>query len=196
MTARGPVVAFDLGGVLVDVDKDHLRSFGPRDVVDRAFHGPHHDAATVGDLDEHDFAVAIAASLARDGVMIGVEHARDAWARVVSWRPGAAALLGACASRVTTHVWSNTDPIHWRVLGAAIDGVVAHAATSFRVRAAKPAAAFYVRALSGLDPERVLFFDDRADNVAAARAMGIDAVVCASVDDARARLRARGVDVG
>ena len=107
----------------------------------------------------------------------------------------AVALLAACAARVTTHVWSNTDPIHWRVLGPAIDDVVAHAATSFRLRAAKPDDRFYRAALRGLDPARVLFLDDRDDNVAAARAVGIDAVVCTSVDDAKAWLRVRGLDI-
>jgi FMN phosphatase YigB (HAD superfamily) len=195
MSPNEPVVAFDLGGVLVDVDKRHLAMLGAPDVVDRGFHGPHHDAATVGDLDEDGFARAIVAALNSDGVTVDVAAAHALWARVVSFRPGATALLAACAARTTTHVWSNTDPIHWRVLGPAIDGVVAHAASSFRVRAAKPDPRFYRLALAGIAPERVLFLDDRADNVAAARALGIDAVVCTSVDDARAHLRARGLHV-
>jgi FMN phosphatase YigB (HAD superfamily) len=39
----------------------------------------------------------------------------------------------------------------------------------------------------------VLFLDDRADNVAAARALGIDAVVVRGVAAAAALLTARGI---
>jgi FMN phosphatase YigB (HAD superfamily) len=190
------VVAFDLGGVLVDVDKAHLFALGPADAVDAAFFGPHHDAATVGDLDAAGFAAAMGRALRDRGVDVDDDDVGAEWARVVAWRPGGAALLSACAGVVTTHVWSNTDPIHWRVLGAAIDGVVHHAAASFRLGAAKPDARFYARALLGHAPGDVLFLDDRADNVAGARALGIDAVVVTSVDAARALLAARGVGVG
>jgi 2-haloacid dehalogenase len=192
--ARRPfVVAFDLGGVLVDVDKTGLASFGPPAVVDAAFHGPHHDAATVGVLDDMGFAEAIGAALRSHGRAVADNEARRAWAGVVAWRPGATALLATCAAAVTTHVWSNTDPIHWSVLGPAIDGVVHRAPTSFRVGAAKPDPAFFLAALGDIEPTGVLFLDDRADNVAAACALGIDAQQCTSVAAARACLRAAGV---
>jgi HAD superfamily hydrolase (TIGR01509 family) len=59
----------------------------------------------------------------------------------------------------------------------------------------KPRADYFVRALARLDtaPHEVLFLDDRADNVAAARALGIDAVVVGGVAAARAILVGRGV---
>jgi len=189
------VVAFDLGGVLVDVDKTHLMALGPTDAVDAAFFGPAHDAATVGALDARGFAAAMGRALRNRGVDVDDAVVRDEWARVVAWRSGGAALLSACAGVVTTHVWSNTDPIHWSVLGPAIDGVVHHAASSFRLRAAKPDPRFYAAALAGHAPGDVLFVDDRANNVAAARALGIDAVVVTSVQGARELLSARGIAV-
>jgi FMN phosphatase YigB (HAD superfamily) len=191
------VVAFDLGGVVVDVDKDHLAALGPPAVVDAAFHGDNHDALATGVRDPAAFAAAGAAAFAAAGLAVDADAVRSAWARVVAWRAGGPALLAATAARVTTWVWSNTDPIHWSVLGGAIDGVVARAVTSFGIGALKPDPAFYLRALqgTGVDPGDVLFLDDRADNVAAARALGIDAVVCTSVAQARDRLAQAGIDL-
>jgi FMN phosphatase YigB (HAD superfamily) len=165
--------------------------------VDAAFYGDNHDALATGAIDADAFVAAAAAALAAHGDDVDAGAVRDAWARVVAWRPGGPALLAACAAQITTWVWSNTDLIHWSVLGSAIDGVVARAVTSFGVGALKPDPAFYRRALAGtgVDAGDVLFVDDRADNVAAARALGIDAVVVTSVGEARALLAARGVRV-
>ena len=44
-------------------------------------------------------------------------------------------------------------------------------------------------------PDQVVFFDDRADNVRAARAHGWDAHVWGGVSSAMATLRARGLSV-
>jgi putative hydrolase of the HAD superfamily len=189
---QGPidVVAFDLGGVLVDVQKGHLAALGDAPTIDDAFHGDAHDALSTGQLSGTAFAARAAGVLA-----VELEVARAAWARVVSWLPGGRALLSSCAARITTHVWSNTDPLHWSVLGPAIDGVVARVATSFALGVAKPDRRFFARALAGAAPERVLFVDDRLDNVEAARELGIRAVRCDGVDEARAILRAHGVDL-
>jgi len=95
-------------------------------------------------------------------------------------------------------VWSNTDPIHWGELGPALEAIAVDVAPSFRIGTMKPRADYFVRALARLDvaPAEVLFLDDRADNVEAARALGIHAVVVRGVDGARALLRQRGVIEG
>ncbi|NMO52124.1 HAD-IA family hydrolase [Actinoplanes sp. TBRC 11911] len=61
---------------------------------------------------------------------------------------------------------------------------------SAREGVAKPDPAVYQRvtALLDLPPSRIAFFDDRADNVAAARRHGWDAFVWAGVTDARVRV--------
>lgn len=53
-----------------------------------------------------------------------------------------------------------------------------HHTFSHRLRMAKPEAAIYEHAAAGLgfEPEEILFLDDRAENIAAARAAGMQAI--------------------
>ncbi len=194
-------VAFDLGGVVVDVDKSHLAALVPPgldidDTLARAWFGERHDRLSVGQLSGDDYLDGAAAILG-----ITTAAARAAWQRVVRWSPGGLALFTEVTSLVPTRVWSNTDPVHWQVLGPAIEAAIEAArpghtvdvAASFVVGAMKPEARYFARALDGADPATVLFIDDLEANVGAARAAGVDAVLVRGVDDARRVLRARGV---
>jgi FMN phosphatase YigB (HAD superfamily) len=180
------IVAFDLGGVLVDVAKDHLDGFGD------AFFGDRHDALSTGGLDADAWVAAVASDVDESADVV-----RAAWQRVVRWSPGALGLLQATALRGPLRVWSNTDPIHWQVLqeklvGAfdprAFDDV---ATLSFRCGFMKPDPRFYAAALGNDDPGDVLLLDDRKENVAAACAVGIDAVVVHGVAEAAAAIARR-----
>jgi glucose-1-phosphatase len=188
------VVAFDLGGVVVDVDHGVLAGLGPRHHVEAALFGEgRHDDLTTGDLDGDAFVRAAAAALAWD-VDVVARH----WRSVVRFSDGGLALVEAVARVRQVAVWSNTDPLHWGELGPALEAIAVDVAPSFRIGTMKPRADYFVRALARLDvaPAEVLFLDDRADNVEAARALGIDAVVVRGVDGARALLRQRGVIEG
>jgi HAD superfamily hydrolase (TIGR01509 family) len=68
-------------------------------------------------------------------------------------------------------------------------------ALSFRLKATKPDPLFYAGAttLAGIEPGKILFADDRADNVATARAAGWDAIQYESVSQLNQELRGRGV---
>jgi FMN phosphatase YigB (HAD superfamily) len=185
------VVAFDLGGVVVDVNHGVLAGLGPRDHVEAALFGDgRHDQLTTGELDGHAFVAAAAAALGHD-----VDVVARVWREVVGFSDGGLALVQAVARVRKVAVWSNTDPHHWSVLGPALEAVAVDVAPSFRLGTMKPRADYFVRALARLDtaPHEVLFLDDRADNVAAARALGIDAVVVGGVAAARAILVGRGV---
>jgi HAD superfamily hydrolase (TIGR01509 family) len=95
-------------------------------------------------------------------------------------------------------VCSNTSPPHWdyctRRFGYLTTMFAVHA-LSFRLKAIKPDPAFYVGAtrLAGVEPAKILFADDRADNVAAAKAAGWDAMQYESVSQLNQDLRSRGV---
>jgi 2-haloacid dehalogenase len=52
-----------------------------------------------------------------------------------------------------------------------------------------------VRRRTGRALDRLVFVDDRADNVAAAAALGMDALLFTDADALRADLRARGLPV-
>jgi 2-haloacid dehalogenase len=62
---------------------------------------------------------------------------------------------------------------------------------------AKPDPAIFeiVRRRTGRPLDRLVFVDDRADNVAAAAALGMDALLFTDADALRADLRARGLPV-
>lgn len=181
------IVAFDLGGVVVDVDKSHLRGLGAADVVDAAFFvgaaGDRHDALSTGALAADAYCAAVANDLGVD-----VDTVRDAWRRVVRWSQGGRELVREVAAVTTTLFWSNTDPIHWRELGLPDDRC-----TSFRLGFMKPDPRYFAGALvvAGVDAADVVYVDDLAENVAAAREFGVDAVVVSGVDEARAAIFAR-----
>ncbi|HEX5102654.1 MAG TPA: HAD-IA family hydrolase, partial [Pirellulaceae bacterium] len=66
---------------------------------------------------------------------------------------------------------------------------------SFRIRAMKPDERVYAEAarLANVSPAEILFTDDRADNVAGARAAGWDAVLFESTNQLSGELRRRGI---
>jgi putative hydrolase of the HAD superfamily len=67
---------------------------------------------------------------------------------------------------------------------------------SHQLRVAKPDPAIYRYALEklGVKPEQALFIDDREENVAAAAALGIVALLFTTVENLRANLIAQGLD--
>jgi len=95
-------------------------------------------------------------------------------------------------------VCSNTSPSHWdhcTIRYRYLTTMFAIHALSFRLQAIKPDPRFYAGAtkLAGVEPGKILFADDRADNVAAAKAAGWDAVQYESVSQLNQALRSRGV---
>lgn len=185
---RPKIVAFDLGGVLVDVEIAKLaaRLGRPADECDAAFFGGGlHDDVTIGAVDGDAFVAEAARRLGCAPAL-----ARDAWACFVEAMPGADALVRALT--VPCVAWSNTDPVHWARIAEQLPSLcgAAQRCSSFHVGAAKPDASYYQRAVAvlGLRPDEILFVDDRAENVAAARAHGVDARHVRGVAEARAAI--------
>jgi glucose-1-phosphatase len=104
---------------------------------------------------------------------------------------GAGYRLGVC---------SNTTPSHWTYCTGrfrALTAAFSVHALSYQLRAMKPDPQFYAAAakLAGVPSNRILFTDDRADNVAAATAAGWDAVLYESVSELNEAFRSRGIVV-
>ncbi|MAE61178.1 MAG: hypothetical protein CMJ49_07460 [Planctomycetaceae bacterium] len=79
------------------------------------------------------------------------------------------------AAGITTACLSNTNPLHWAILSEYQSiGLLDHHFLSFRIRAAKPEPAIYeyVEQHTGHAGPEVLFFDDKHENIAAARDRG------------------------
>jgi HAD superfamily hydrolase (TIGR01509 family) len=187
-------VALDLGGVLVDVDVSHFARAAdvPDEVLARAFFASGlHDRLATGRVDP-------GACFAALGATVGAAPARleAAWRGVVSPAAGAAALLDAVDAPLV--VWSNTDPVHMTALRNALPALARRAVVcglSYELGALKPDGAFFAAALraGSLVAGRVVFLDDRADNVAAARAAGVRAARVEGVAEAWETLATHGL---
>ncbi len=192
--AAAKLVAFDLGGVVVDVDKNVLAALGPVELVARAFFAANiHDDLTTGAVDGDGFIAGAADILGAD-----VEVVRHTWASMVRFSDGGLSLIADCAARGPVAIWSNTDPIHWAVLAPSFSPLALDLAPSFLLGAMKPERAYFAAAVArlaghGYVTADIVFVDDRADNVAAAIACGIDAVIVDGVAGARAALVARAI---
>ncbi|MEQ8318467.1 MAG: HAD-IA family hydrolase [Phycisphaerales bacterium] len=108
-----------------------------------------------------------------------IQRLHDAW--LLHEYEGAQELAEelACHATLTSALLSNTNARHWMRRGEfAAAGTLEHQLASHEHRAAKPDAGFYgalERAVGASGPE-IAFFDDLEANVAAARAMGWQAV--------------------
>ncbi len=176
MTHPVAVIAFDLGGVLVDVDKAPITSLAPPAALDRWLGC--HDGFQAG-------AIGPATFFARGANATGVPAPtlEAAWRRMVRWRDDARPTLdGARASGCQVVFWSNTDPVHASVLGVAPGS--GHA-LSYDVGANKPDVRFTARALAllGVPAHAVRFIDDRAANVTAAQKLGVQAQINLDASD-------------
>jgi HAD superfamily hydrolase (TIGR01509 family) len=178
-----PTIIFDLGGVLIRHDDDLL-----------------HDRLAACCADPESARALMASALGDEGLgtgRLGVEalHARlvvdhgftqayphflDLWSSHFSAEPEMEPLLRALAERYRVVIFSNINAAHadhiranYRVLGHA------HAAyMSYELGLAKPYAEAFnkVLELEGRRPDECIFIDDRAENTAAAAALGIRTV--------------------
>jgi putative hydrolase of the HAD superfamily len=140
----------------------------------------------------------------RVGDELGVELSAERIAELVyedavSWvRPNERmmAWLGALiAAGVPTAILSNMASDTWELLAPRF-GNVEHLTLSFEIGAAKPEPAIYLRCLESLavEPAEALFVDDRRENVEAARALEMEAVLFEGEDALVSELERLGVD--
>lgn len=187
------VVAFDLGGVLVDVDLSAVPRALGRDaarVEEVLFGADRHERLSTGALGAEPFVHEAARALGVDD-----EQLRAAWGDVVRSRAGARELVERVRARAVA--WSNTDPIHVARLSPTLPTRLFDEgrALSYEIAAMKPARVFTERAIArlGVAPAEIFFVDDRAENVAAARTAGVDAALARSIAEAADLLSQRGL---
>ncbi len=175
----------DLGQVLVRFDHGltlrRLEEVTGMEVEDLRPHvfGPLVGEFDLGRLTAEQFfrAVERSAGLPRipDGIWVA------AWRDIFEPDHSALEALGRVRRGVPRVLVSNTNALHWEGVLRAFDltGLVDGAVLSFEVGAAKPDRAVFEAALAraGAPPEAVLYGDDRADYVAAAREFGLSAFV-------------------
>jgi putative hydrolase of the HAD superfamily len=112
--------------------------------------------------------------------------------------PGIAPLLARAARRLPLYALSNTNPphiAHFSKIHADLLGHFRELYLSSTIGLLKPDAAAYdhvVKAI-GAPASRIVFFDDLADNIAGARAYGLQAVHVKSSEDVAQALAALGI---
>ena len=98
---------------------------------------------------------------------------------------------------VTTAILSNTNGLHWETQRdhERIRSLFDRTYLSYQMGLAKPDRAIFEHVIGdlGVDPGQIVFCDDNAVNVEAARQLGIDAVLTVGVAAASAALRDRGL---
>lgn len=193
-------ILFDLGGVLADwTGPRALRALLPAPVCDAEYMQRWTGCAATdrferGEIAPLEFARAFAATwqltLAPDEVL----------ARYVGWLhglyPGAAELLASLRPRARLACLSNTNAAHWdSAAGLEIRAQFEVALASHELGLRKPQPEIFEQALIRLNaaPSEVLYFDDLAPNVAAARAAGMRAHHVAGLPALRAQLMTLGL---
>ena len=200
-------VLFDLGDVLVRLRFERglarLASFAgcePLAIRDAAavYLGERALACNRGELSPAAFLEGLCRSLGRE---VPLADAAEAWCDIFDPWPEMEALAAEVLD-AGHPVWllSNTDPLHFGRLRERIPvlGRFSGLHLSYEVGLTKPDPAYFEAFLrrSGLAPETCAFADDRPDNVAAARAVGIGAHLHdGDVAALRAFLRERGVSI-
>lgn len=146
-----------------------------------------------GELSERDYWAAYR----RGGVVVDVpvfhRYRRAGYAWIAGMRALLAGLDGVVVRAAATNYPLWIDELADRVLIGWFDRIVA----SHHLGVRKPAPGFYRGLLAelGLAAGRVLFVDDRKENVEGARAAGLHAHRFVGVADLRRRLQVEGVDV-
>lgn len=110
-------------------------------------------------------------------------------------------LLGSLsAARFRMGILSNTCEQHWKYVTGRRFGLIPKSfeilILSHEVKVMKPDPAIYHIAIerTGLPANRNFFVDDRADNVEAAQAAGMDAILFTSASEVAQQLRLRGLN--
>lgn len=197
------VLLFDLGRVVLDIDFGKVVSVwaghagrtpaevGARFAVDD--HYRHHE---VGRIDDAAFFRNLRASL---GIEISDDQFLEGWnALFTGAMPGIAPLLERAAARMPLYAFSNTNPPHVAHFSKAYADVLGHFREIFlssTIGLRKPDAEAYdhvVKAI-GVPAQRIVFFDDSADNIEGARSRGLIGVHVRSTDDVATALAALGI---
>lgn len=200
------VVLFDLGGVVFDFDWQRaLQVWASASGVDtevlrdRFHHSGAYERFERGELTPSEYFSRLRDQLDLD---IDIATVAEGWNAIFGELiPGITNVVAAVkASPLQMAALSNTNAAHAAVFGpryavalADIEPIL----TSHELGARKPEAACFRAACDrlGTPPAGVLFFDDTASNVTAARAFGMQAVEVSGVDDIREALVAVGVPV-
>jgi HAD superfamily hydrolase (TIGR01549 family) len=194
---------FDLGRVVIQIDFNRTLAcwaghagrplaelsgrFGPDETFRR------HET---GEASDAEFFAALRQTL---GVELSDAQFLEGWNAIFAGEmPGMNALLARAAGRLPLYAFSNTNRPHIEHFSKAYADILGHFREIFlssTIGLRKPDAAAYdhvVKAI-GVPAQRIVFFDDLAENIEGAQARGLTAVHVTSPDDVAHALAALGL---
>src|SRR5512140_2359915 len=194
---------FDLGRVVLDIDFGKALACWagdagcePADLAERFVRGDAYHRHERGEISDAKYFASLRATL---GIDISDARFLNGWNAIFAGEmPGIAPLLERAAQRLPLYAFSNTNGAHVAHFSQAYAGVLGHFREIFvssRIGLRKPDAAAYdhvVKAI-GAPAERIVFFDDLAENIEGAQAYGLTAIHVRSSADVADALTALGI---
>lgn len=206
MTARSPVtitaVTFDLGDVLVKVDKLRFCR-GLAALLNRRPQAVH--AEVIDSRLEQDFDTGRISSRdfyrrVMDHFRLDLPYARfcDLWNEMFDPMAGMEEVVTRLAPRSPLYLLSNTNTLHFDYLKDRFSFILRHFQAfilSYQVGSRKPEPGIYQALIHrvGRPPEQILYFDDKPAFVEAARRHGLTARQFTSPQDAQRALEEHGL---
>jgi putative hydrolase of the HAD superfamily len=195
-----PTFIFDLGGVIVRHDNallyDRLAAqcAEPLSARERLADGVHDRIVGTGRLSIPDLHRRLVEDY---GFSARYDAFLEIWSSHFSEEPGMETVLRSLAQLYRTVFFSNTNAAHWAHVTAHYPALAHghHAYLSHELGLIKPDPASFQRVLDleGCAPRDAIFIDDRAENVDAAVALGIDGIVFTDAARFRGALAKRGI---
>ena len=187
------ILLFDIGGVVIDIDfersfkKWSTHSGVPIESIKSGFsHDRVYEQHERGEIGSIEFYRHVTEHIEME---LSFEQFKEGWNEIlVAPFPQTIGLLHKLANRIPLYMLSNSNPMHkehWEKNFAdelePFNQIFVSSDLGYR----KPEVDAYLHVVEALNtsPEKIVFFDDLADNVEAARAVGMQAVQVRSPAD-------------
>jgi putative hydrolase of the HAD superfamily len=194
---------FDLGRVVFEIDFEKAltcwaRHAGcaPSDIAARFARDESYRHHEIGKISDAEYFANLRSSL---GVALTDEQFLEGWNAIFAGTmPNIDALLERAGRHLPLYAFSNTNRAHVAYFPTVYADVLRHFRQVFvssAIGLRKPDAAAYHHVVSeiGVPASRIVFFDDVAENIEGARAVGIHAVHVRSTADIAEALDALGI---
>jgi glucose-1-phosphatase len=194
---------FDLGRVVLDIDFSKAIAIwsshagrAPAEIGSRFVRDEAYRRHEIGQISDADYFATLRASL---GIAISDDQFLEGWNAIFAGEmPDIARLLARAANHLPLYAFSNTNRPHVAHFSKTYADLLGHfrelyLSSTIGLRKPDKAAYDHVVAAIGVPAQRILFFDDSAENVEGARACGLQAVHVRSSDDVAGALAALGI---